>query len=108
LLPTLAMPGHRFFADRDAVADRLATGLHVVEVVIVGIDHDRAGGFLALIVDDGAAKRLGYRDLGVAGPGQQFLVAWLEVLDVGRLIGRALHAARQHQAGGEKPQRQFQ
>jgi hypothetical protein len=68
LLPTLAMPDQAMASSPtgDAVADRLAAGLHVIEVVVVGIDHDGAGGFLAVIVDDGAAERFGYRDLGVA------------------------------------------
>ena len=73
-----ARPGHGFFADGDAVADRLAAVLHVIEIMVVGIDHDGAGGFLAVIVDDGAAERLGHGNLGVAGLGQQFLVARLE------------------------------
>ena len=99
-----AGPRHRFLADGDAVADRLAVIEHVIEIVIVGIDHDRAGRFLAVIVDDGAAERLGDRNVGVANLGQQFLVARLEIGLVGRLIGRGLHAARQHQAGGQKSQ----
>src|SRR5581483_6754329 len=47
-----ARPGHRLFADGHAVADRLAAGQHVIEVARIGIDHDRAGRFLAVIVDD--------------------------------------------------------
>ena len=35
-------PCHGFFADGDAVSDRLAAVEHVVEIVIVGIDYDRA------------------------------------------------------------------
>ena len=86
-------PGHRLFADGDAVADRLAVLQHVVEVVIVGIDHDRARRFLAVVVDDGSAERLGHGDLGVADLRQQFLVTRLEIGRVGRLIGGGLHAA---------------
>ena len=97
-----AGPGHGFLADGDAVADRLAVIEHVIEIVVVGIDHDRAGRFLAVILDDGAAERLGDRHVGVANLRQQFLVARLEVGLVGRLIGRGLHAARQHQAGGRE------
>ena len=104
-----AGPGHGFLADGDAVADRLAVIEHVIEIVIVGIDHDRAGRFLAVIFDDGAAERLGDRHVGVADLGQQFLVVRLEIGLVGRLIGRGLHAARQHQAGSsQNSQFQFQ
>ena len=58
-----AGPGHGFFADGDAVADRLAAIQHVVEIMVVGIDHDRARRFLAVVVDDGAAERLGDGEL---------------------------------------------
>ncbi len=76
MLPMLAMPENamRFLADGDAVADGLAVVLHQIEIVVVGIDHDGAGHFLAVIIDDGAAERLGDRNLGVARLGQLGLV----------------------------------
>ncbi len=94
-----AGPSHGFLADRDAVADRLAAIEHEIEIVIVGIDHDRAGRFLAVEVDDGAAERLRHRLVLVANLGQQFPVARLEIGLVGGLVGRGLHATRQHHAG---------
>jgi hypothetical protein len=99
-----AGPGHGFLADGDAVADRLAVLLDEIEIVIVGIDHDGAGGFLAVIVDDGAAERLGHGNLFIGCLGQHFLVARLEVGGVGRFPRRGLHAARQHQASGQNSQ----
>jgi len=62
-------------ADGDAVADRLAFRQHVIEIARVGIDHDRAGRFLAVIGDDVPAIGLGDGRLGVGRVGQQFLVA---------------------------------
>src|SRR5262249_24162461 len=67
-----------------------------IEIVVVGIDHDRAGRFPAVIVDNGAAERLGDRRVGVTNLRQQLLVVRLEVGGVGRLIGGGLHAAWQH------------
>ncbi len=82
-----ARPRHGLFADGDAIADRLAAIHHVVEVVIVGIDHDRTGGFLALVFDDGAAESIRRLHILVANLRQQFLVVLLECGGVGRLIG---------------------
>src|ERR1700676_1405602 len=103
-----AGPCHGFFADGNAVADRLAVVEHVIKIVIVGIDQDRAGRFLAVIIDNGAAERLGDGNVGVANLGQQFLVARFEVGLIGCFIGRALHAARQHQARGQDSQFQLE
>ena len=66
-----------FLADGDAVADRLAAVLDQIEVVIVGIDDDGAGQFLAVIVDNGAAERLRRRTAAVARLGEPGLVARL-------------------------------
>ena len=99
-----AGPRHGFLADGDAVADRLAVVQHVIEIVVVGIDHDRTGQLLAVIFHDRAAEGLGHRNIGVADLGQQFLVVRLEIGGVGRLIGGGLHAARQRQAGGQNSQ----
>ena len=96
-----AGPSHGFLADGDAVADRLAVIEHVIEIVVVGIDQDRARRFLAVIFDDGAAERLGDGNVGVADFRQQFLVVRLEGGGVGRLILGALHAPRQQQACSE-------
>ena len=93
-----------FFADGDAVADRLAAVLHQIEVVIVGIDHDGAGAFLAVIVDDGAAERLGDRDLGVAGLCQLVLVVAASTSAPGPPGTGGLHAARQQQPGRQQSQ----
>src|SRR5262245_2900 len=60
-----AGPTLRFLADRDAIADCLATRLDQIEEAIVGIDDDRSGRFLAVIVDDMALERFGDAGLGV-------------------------------------------
>ena len=86
-------PRHRFLADGDAVADRLATIQHVIEIVMVGIDHDRSRRFLAVIVDDGAAEGFRNRRLDVGNLGQEFLVARFEIGLIGHLVGGGLHAA---------------
>src|SRR5258705_117271 len=79
-----------------------------IEVMIVGIDDDGAGQFLAVIVDDGAAERLCRRHGGVARLGELGLVVRLEGGFRGGLIGGCLHATRQRKAGGEQPQDYFQ
>lgn len=94
----------RFFADGDAVADRLAVIEHVIEVVIIGIDHDRSRCFLAMIVDNSAAERLSDRAVDVTGLGQQFLVARFEGFGVGCLKLSCSLTSRQYQADGEKSQ----
>ena len=102
-----AGPRHGLFADGDAVTDRLAAIQHVVKIVVVGIDHDRARRFLAMVIDDGAAERRRDRGLDVTDLGQQFLVVRLEIAGVGGFEMRAgsLHASRQHQTtDGENPQ----
>src|SRR5258707_5366608 len=70
-----ARPRHRILADGDAIADRLAVIEHVIEIVIVGIDDDRAGRLLAVVVDDGAAVRLGQPSAGVTHLSQPIPVA---------------------------------
>ena len=101
-----AGPGHRFLADGDAVANGLAAIHHVIKIVIVGIDHDAAGQFLAVVIDDSATERLANRDLLIGRLGKQFLVLRLKSSLVGRLIlrhaGRDV-AASQRKTGGQKP-----
>jgi hypothetical protein len=98
----------RFLADGDAVADRLALGQHVVEIARVRIDHDGAGRFLAVEVDDVAQIRLGNGRLLIGHVGQQLAVARRQIR-VGRRLDGLLHAAgdqhRQGQSGeqGESP-----
>src|SRR5205085_4546617 len=46
-----AGPGEAGAADTDAVAHRLAVALHQIEELVRRIDHDRAGAFIAVIID---------------------------------------------------------
>ena len=100
--------GESFLADGDAITDRLAAILDQIKVVIIGVDDDGAGQFLAVIVDDGAAERLGRRYDGVARLGELGLVVRLEGGFRGGLIGGCRHTAGQCKAGGEQPQDNFQ
>src|SRR2546422_9514682 len=75
--------------------------------MIVGIDDDGAGQFLAVIVDDGAAERRCRRRGGIARLGELGLVVRLEGGFRGGLIGGSRHAAGQRKADGEQPQDYF-
>src|ERR1700722_536543 len=70
-----ARPDERLLTHRDAVADRFAAGLHEIEEARVGIDNDRAGRLLAMIVDDMTPIRLRNDRLLVRRPREQVLVA---------------------------------
>jgi len=47
-----ARPGEAGTADADAIAQRLAVALHEIEEFVRRIDHDGAGAFLAVILDN--------------------------------------------------------
>jgi len=63
--------------------------------MIIGIDDDGAGQFLAVIVDDGTAERFRRRNGGVARLGELGLVVRLEGGLGGGLIGGCRHATGQ-------------
>jgi len=96
-----AGPSLRLFADGHAVAEGFAVGHHVVEELVVGIDHDRARCFLAVILDD--VTLVGHRDrrLGVRRVRQQLLVARGETR-VRRRIQRRLHASAEQKPSQKK------
>ena len=95
-----ARPRQRFFADRHAIADRLAFRQHVIEVARIGIDDESAGPFLAVVADDMAPVRLRDRRLGIGRIGKHLLVARLEARLRRRLQGR-LNTSREHQTRKE-------
>jgi len=92
-----ARPSQCFLADGDAVADRLAIGQHVEKIARIGIDHDRSGRFLAVILDEVAPKRLGDRRLFIGRRRQQLLVARGQIR-IRRQLDRGLHTAAEHEA----------
>ncbi len=96
-----ARPGQRFIADGDAVADRLAAIQHVIEIARVGIDHDRSGQLLAVILDDVPPIRLGDRRVFIRRRRQQLLVARRQI-GFRRRLDRGLHAPAQHETGAQQ------
>src|SRR5581483_1879618 len=80
------------FADGNAVADRLAFRQDVIEELVVAIDDDRAGRFLAGVLDDVAPIGLGNRGLLVGQVRHQLFVAGIPA-SLSRRLKRLLHAA---------------
>jgi hypothetical protein len=68
-------PDLPLFADGDAVADRPPLRQHVIEKFVAGIDDDRAGGFLARVLDDVTPVLHRNRRLRVGQIGHQLPVA---------------------------------
>ena len=99
-----AAPRHRLFADGDAVADGFAVRQHVIEKLVVGIDDDGAGGFLAVIVDDVPLVGVGNDRLIVRQIRHQLFVARLPP-GLGRRLDRPLHAAAERHSDNYKCQR---
>src|SRR5262249_22161724 len=105
--PTVAGPRQAFppFAAGDAVADRLALRQDVIKKSATGIDDDRAGGFVARVLDDVTPILLRNDRLPVGQIGHQLLVTRTPASLCRRRQCPPLHAAAEHQGDNCKDNR---
>src|SRR5262249_23782812 len=96
-----AGPCLTIFAYDRAIADRLASGQHVVNVASIGIHQDRAWRFLAVILNDLTLIGGWYPRLLIGWVGQLLLIACGEI-GVRHWVQRCLHASAEQQSSQQR------